>query len=123
MARVRSKRRLAFARGMARGIMARVIKICKIVSNAVARVISKRFLALARVMARVIPTRKIVRNSVARVMHQIVRLTLFIYTSFTPKKIIARRLKAVGSNVSRDAFEPNGFKRVTSISLGVEKST
>jgi hypothetical protein len=52
---------------LARG-MARVIKICKIVSNAAARVISKRWLALARGMARVIKICKIVSNAAARVI-------------------------------------------------------
>jgi len=47
--------------------MACVIKICKIVGHAVARVISKRWLALVRGMARVIKICKIVSNAVARV--------------------------------------------------------
>src|SRR5277367_3649527 len=45
--------------------MARVIKICKIFRNLVARVISKRWLALSRGMARVIKICKIFRNLVA----------------------------------------------------------
>ena len=60
--------------------MARVIKIFKIVSNAVARVISKRWLALGRGMARVIKICKIVTNAVARVMRQIVSPALLLLT-------------------------------------------
>src|SRR5277367_2523575 len=51
--------------------MARVIKKVKIFRNSVARVTSKRWLALARGMARVIKICKIYRNSVARVRSKI----------------------------------------------------
>ena len=55
-------------------------------------------------MARVINIRKIVSNEVARASW--VKSILQSKASFTRSKIIATRLKPVGSNVSCDTFEP-----------------